>query len=262
MDRRGGAKAPPRLFDKARRVVLGCVVVVVLLPQQRLGPGGWRVPVETGSDVSQRVLRAAKQLFFVRGFFNTPLRAIANEAGTSESGVLRIYHSKTGLLRAVYAECWSDVNAGIDQALSIAAERDPDPRNLLLVVMRTVLEHYQDDPPLMNFMLSHFGFNETTGLSTDEGIDPSVDSRVRDEYHRYLERIHGLCGAVVKSRPELRGAGVTAAALGHIFTSIIYGIQAGWYMASQEPGGTTPGVTIEEVLATTKFFLYPETLAG
>jgi AcrR family transcriptional regulator len=204
-------------------------------------------------------MRAAKQLFFARGFANTALRAIATEAGTSESGVLRIYQSKTGLLRAVYAECWADLNARIDEAVSAAAERDPDPRNLLMVLMRTVLERYQDDPPLMNFMLSHFGFHDTTGLSKDDGIDPLVDSLVRDEYHHYLERIHTLCAAVLRDRPDLTQAGVTAAALGHIFTSIVYGIQAGWYMASQEPETPTPQVNIHEALTAVKFFMYPRT---
>ncbi len=89
------------------------------------------MPAEAGSDVSQRVMRAAKQLFFARGFANTPLRAIAKEAGTSESGVLRIYHSKTGLLRAVYAECWAELNVLIEKALVAATKRDSDPRNLL-----------------------------------------------------------------------------------------------------------------------------------
>jgi AcrR family transcriptional regulator len=216
------------------------------------------VPVETSSDVSQRVMRAAKQLFFARGFANTPLRAIAKEAGTSESGVLRIYHSKIGLLRAVYAECWAELNVLIEKALVAATKRDSDPRNLLIVLMRTVLEHYQEDPPLMNFMLSDFGFRETAGLSSSESIDPLIDARVRDEYHRYLERIHDLCEAAVKDRPWLAEAGVTPAALGHIYTSIVFGIQAGWYMESQEPLTPAPHVTIEETLTAVRFFMYPE----
>ena len=216
------------------------------------------MPAEAGSDVSHRVMRAAKQLFFARGYADTPLRAIAKEAGTSESGVLRIYHSKTGLLRAVYAECWAELNIRIEEAVVAAARRDSDPRNLLIVLMRTVLERYQEDPSLMNFMLSDFGFRETAGLSSSESIDPLIDARVRDEYHRYLTRIHDLCGAVVKDRPWLAEAGVTSAALGHIYTSIVFGIQAGWYMESQEPLTPASHVTIEETLAAVKFFMYPE----
>ena len=83
--------------------------------------------VDAGSDVSQRVMRAAKQLFFAKGFAGTPLRAIANEAGTSESGVLRLYHSKNGLLRAVYASCYAEINDHVDAAVAAAAEMNPDP---------------------------------------------------------------------------------------------------------------------------------------
>jgi AcrR family transcriptional regulator len=214
--------------------------------------------VEAGSDVSQRIMRAAKQLFFAKGFANTPLRAIAKDAGTSESGVLRLYHSKSGLLRAVYASCWGDINSHIDQHMAVAAEKDGDPRNLLLEVMRAVLEGYQADPAMNIFMLSHFGFRETTGLRFEEGVDPAVDAAAKGGYHQYLGRIHGLAGAVAEGWPALGRAGVTRAALAEVFTSIIYGIQTSWYMAAEEPDATQPTVTIEEALAAMRFFLYPE----
>lgn len=216
------------------------------------------MPSETGSDVSQRIMQAAKQLFFVRGFADTPLRAIATQARTSESGVLRIYGSKNGVLRAVYASCWTEINDHVEQALAASAEKDPDPRNLLLELMRSVFQKYQADRAMMTFMLSAFGFRDTAGLSLDTGVDPRIDLRVRDEYHRYLNRIHGLCAAVVAARPELTRAGVTPAAVGHIFTSLIYGTQAGWYMAQQEEWEPVPNVTVEETLAAARFFLYPE----
>jgi AcrR family transcriptional regulator len=220
------------------------------------------MPVETGSDVSQRILGAARQLFFAKGFAKTPLRAIANEAGTSESGVLRIYQSKNGVLRAVYASCWAEINAHVDQAMVVAAEQDPDPRYLLIQLMRAILEGYQSDPVMNIFLLSHFGFRETTGLSPEEGVDPAIDSAVREEYHRYLKRIHDLCNEVARSRPLLAEAGVTSVALGHIFTSIIYGIQVGWYMAEEDRETTPPSVTIEEALAAVRFVLYPKTFAS
>jgi AcrR family transcriptional regulator len=207
-------------------------------------------------------MRVAKQLFFAKGYVGTPLRTIANKAGTSESGVLRIFESKSGLLRAVYASCWAEINARIDQALAAAEADDPDPRNLLLRLMQTVFETYDADPPMMNFMLSYFGFNETTGLSQDEGVDPAIDSQVRQEYHRYLGRIHGLCDEAAKSRPTFARTGVTSAALGHIFTSMIYGIQAGWYMAAQEPDTPTPQVTAKEALKAAELFMYPEKWQG
>lgn len=214
--------------------------------------------VENPPDLSQRILRAAKQLFFARGFANTSLRAIASEAGTSESGILRIYRSKAGLLRAVYASCWTELNARIDKAMTSAAQRDPDPRNLLLELIRTVLEGYEADPPKMQFMLSHFGFRDTTGLAPLVDVDPNIDGQVREEYHRYLDRVHDLCAAIVRDHPRLSDGSVSLAALGHFAISIIYGIQTSWYMADQEELAAETVATREEVLTAVRFFLYPD----
>jgi AcrR family transcriptional regulator len=213
--------------------------------------------VDAGSDVSQRVMRAAKQLFFAKGFAKTSLRAIANEAGTSESGILRHYQSKSGLLRAVYASCWAEINDHVDEAMALAAEKDPGARNLLLQVMRAVLEGYQSEPAKNVFLLSHFGFRESMGLSPDENVDPSIALAVKREYHRYLRRIHDICDAVAEGWPALAEAGVTRVALAEIFTSVIYGIQTSWYMAEEEPDPAQPRVTVEEAVAAMRFFLYP-----
>ena len=215
--------------------------------------------VEPGTDVSLRIMRAAKQLFFAKGFANTSLRAIATEAGTSESGVLRIYQSKNGLLRAVYASCYTEINDHVDAAIAAAAERDADPRNLLLEVMRAVLDGYQADPAKNTFLLSHFGFRDSMGLSPESDVDPVIDAAVRQEYHRYLDRIHSLCAGVAGDWPALAEAGVTKAALAEIVTSVIYGVQTGWYMADEEQDTAQPRVTIDEALAVMKFFLFPET---
>jgi AcrR family transcriptional regulator len=94
--------------------------------------------VEPRLDLSLRILRAARELFFTRGFARTQLRTIASKAGTSESGVLRVYGSKSLLLRAVCESCWEEVNAELDRALKEKAARDDDPRSLLVEVMRTV----------------------------------------------------------------------------------------------------------------------------
>jgi AcrR family transcriptional regulator len=220
------------------------------------------VAVEGGSDLPQRIMSAAKDLFFVKGFAKTSLRAIASQAGTSESGILRIYQSKNGLLRAVYASCYGEINDHVDTALAAAAERDSDPRSLLLELMRAVLEGYQADPPKSIFLLSHFGFRETMGLSVEDGVDPAVDAAVRREYSRYLGRIRDLSEGVFERWPVLAASGVTCVALQEVFTSIIYGIQTSWFMAEEDPVRSQPQVTIEEAEAAMRFFLYPETLAS
>lgn len=219
------------------------------------------VAVEAGIDVAQRIMRAAKRLFFTRGYADTSLRAIAKEAGTSESGVLRLYQSKNGLLRAVYASCWAEINAQCDEAVEAARQRDPDPRYLLLELMRKVWEIYQADPLMMGFINNHFGSSETGGLRPDGAVDPEVDQQVRQEYKRYLDRLHGLANSIASAHPAFTTNGVSAAALGHIFTSIAYGIQASWKMGQLERVIGVPGVTIDEALAAVRFLLYPEALS-
>lgn len=212
--------------------------------------------VDPGSEVSQRILRTAKDLFFAKGFVSTSLRTIATEAGTSESGVLRIYGSKNGLLRAVYAACWCELNDRIDEAMVVARQADPDPRELILELMRTVWQSYQQHPAMMSFMLSHFSFRETSGLDDAEGVAPEIDERVRNEYQRYLNHAHGLAGLVAAGNPALIKAGVTPAALGHMVTSIIYGIQTSWAVAKQEREPMLPQASVEEALAAARSFLY------
>lgn len=211
--------------------------------------------VDPSPDVSQRVMRAGKELFFAKGFANTSLRAIAAEAGTSESGVLRIYGSKSGLLRSVYASCWAEVNDCVEEALATARRKDPNPRTLILELMRTVWGIYRENPPMMIFILSHFGFRETFGLNGNEAVAPEIDERVRREYQRYLRYAHDLCAELAEADPTLGESGVTPAALGHMVVSMIYGIQTSWYVAQQKGDPSLPQVTMEEALAAAGSFL-------
>jgi AcrR family transcriptional regulator len=214
--------------------------------------------VDEGSELSQRILRAATHLFFAHGYVDTSLRAIATEAGTSESGIFRIYRSKGGLLRAVYASLWTEVNTRIDEAMAQAAQRDPSAENLLLELTRVTLEYYQAEPAKMEFIMSHFGSYETAGLGPPKDVDPKVDVQLRHEYHRYLRRISDLCDALVSQRPRLGAAGITSSTLGHFAISVIHGIQTSWFMADQEWEAAETKVTIDEVLGAMRFFLYAD----
>lgn len=211
---------------------------------------------EPGSDVSQRVLRAAKRLFFANGFANTSLLEVASEAGTSESGVLRYFRSKNGLLRAVYASAYAEINDQVDEAIAAAAKTDPDPRNLLLAVARAVLEGYQAEPEKTSFLLSHFGYRDNRGASREAPVDPGIEAAMQYEYHRYLDRIRDLCQNVMTSQPQLAAGGVSRTALAEVFTSIVHGIQTSWYMADREDDPAYPRVSIEDSLATLRFFMY------
>jgi AcrR family transcriptional regulator len=211
---------------------------------------------ETGSDVPQRVLEAAKQVFFARGFHNSSLRAIAKRAGTSESGVLRFYQGKIHLLQCVYASCWAEINAHLDTAIAAATKADPDPRHVLVEVMRSVLEDYEASEPMMHFMLTLFGFQDTAGSAANEDLESDADATARKEYRRYLSRVYELCDAVVAGQPVFAQAGLSGDALAQMFLAMTNGVQGGWYAARLEPGLDRPRLTKEEALRALKLFLY------
>ncbi len=214
------------------------------------------MPGETKSDVAQRVLEAARQVFFARGFHNSSLRAIAKKAGTSESGVLRFYHGKIHLLQCVYASCWAEINGRLDKAAAAASAEDPDPRHVLMQVMRASLEDYQATEPLMHFMLTTFGFQETAGSGADGHLESDADFQARQEYRRYLARIHELCDAVVAGQPALAQAGISGAALAQVYLAMTNGVQGGWYAARLEPGLERPQLKTQEALSALRLLLY------
>ena len=64
-------------------------------------------PLELSSH--DRILRAAKSLFAQNGYENTSTVAIAREAGTSESQLMKHFGSKQGLLVAILDRGWNGV---------------------------------------------------------------------------------------------------------------------------------------------------------
>jgi AcrR family transcriptional regulator len=211
--------------------------------------------VEANSSLADRILSKARQLFFARGYPGTSLRAIAGAAATSESGILRIFGSKQGLLRAVYASCWQEINARVDAAIALAAQKDPDPRNLLVAVMQAVLRGYYDEPEMTTFVLSHFCYRETCGLTPLDDVNPAICEKASEEYHRYLRRVQELCEEVTRNHPAFARAGVHSVALAHAFISLVHGIQTGWYVAALEQTDS-PQMTIDDALASAKLLLY------
>jgi AcrR family transcriptional regulator len=214
------------------------------------------VAADNRSDVPQRVLEAAKQVFFAHGYHNSSLRAIAKLAGTSESGVLRFYQGKLHVLQCVFASCWADINAKLDKAMAAATTEDPDPRNLLLELMRAILDDYHAAQPRVHFMLTTFGFESAVGYLQEKHGDTNADSEARVEYRRYLSRIEELCQAIVAAHPAFARAGITGSGLAHIFLAMTNGVQGGWYAARLEPGLERPPLTTDEAVNAMRLLLY------
>ncbi len=97
----------------------------------------------------RRLMAAAKTLFSRQGYEHTSTAAIAREAGTSESQLVRCYHSKSGLLEAIFNESWETLTDGIREIVVGAA----DAREALSGVLQRVTEVFGRDPDLAHLLL-------------------------------------------------------------------------------------------------------------
>src|SRR5918999_2940128 len=64
-----------------------------------------------------RLLEAAKRLFAAQGYEQTATSAIAREAGTSESQLMRYFGGKAGLLEALFDQAWTDLNERVKRVV-------------------------------------------------------------------------------------------------------------------------------------------------
>lgn len=102
------------------------------------------------SDTSRsRLLAAGKALFARLGYESTPTSALAREAGTSESQLVRHFGGKSGLLDAILDDSWTPLNVRVTAALAEA----PDGRAALLAVLSTILSTFARDADLATIFL-------------------------------------------------------------------------------------------------------------
>ncbi len=100
-----------------------------------------------------RILLAAKRLFAKDGYENTSTVAIAREAGTSESQLMKHFGSKQGLLVAIFDRGWVSISERIKaipngspadrllavfEAITVELENDPDQKTLTMLEARRV----------------------------------------------------------------------------------------------------------------------------
>ena len=211
-------------------------------------------PFAERPEVEQRVLRAAKKLFMAQGIAKTPLRTIAAEARTSESGILRFYKDKDDLACAVMDLCWVDINDQIAEALRVGSERSDDPRFLLMEVVGSILGHASSDRQQMSFLISHFHYTLSGG--SDEAPTEIDHSRFTG-YSEYRRTIDELCARIAAYDPGLREAGITQAGLCHLTLALVYGVTGGWYLSERDPVIHGPGVPMEDALSVLRKVVYP-----
>jgi AcrR family transcriptional regulator len=82
-----------------------------------------------------RLLNAGRMLFAKNGYEQTSTAAIAREAGSSESQLIRYFGGKAGLLEAIFNESWTALNSIVDQYIAEAKHgRDAIIRLLTLMI--------------------------------------------------------------------------------------------------------------------------------
>lgn len=95
----------------------------------------------------ERILLSAKHLFARNGYENTSTVAIAREAGTSESQLMKHFGSKQGLLAAILDRGW----AGVMQRVQ-ALPGDAVPSGHMLAMLEAVVIEMENDQELKTLM--------------------------------------------------------------------------------------------------------------
>ncbi|HLG99682.1 MAG TPA: TetR/AcrR family transcriptional regulator [Bryobacteraceae bacterium] len=96
-----------------------------------------------------RILHVGKSLFANRGYEHTSTSAIARQAGTSESQLMKHFGSKAGLLEAIFVEGWVTIT---EQART-AIQGITSPLEQLQLISACVLQFLERDPELKLLML-------------------------------------------------------------------------------------------------------------
>ena len=90
-----------------------------------------------------RILFSGKHLFAQNGYENTSTVAIAREAGTSESQLMKHFGSKQGLLAAIFDRGWVSI---IERVQASPASLSPAER--LLAMFDAMIHEVEKDPEL------------------------------------------------------------------------------------------------------------------
>jgi AcrR family transcriptional regulator len=107
-----------------------------------------REPADVASS-RDRLLGTAKRLMAEVGYERISTAAIAREAGTSESQLVRNFGSKAGLLETIFNESWAPVNPHIARLVAAA----PTARDAMITVLATMIGVFERDPDLAKLLL-------------------------------------------------------------------------------------------------------------
>ena len=96
-----------------------------------------------------RLLLSGKTLFARNGYEQTSTSAIAREAGSSESQLVRYFSGKSGLLEAIFNESWKPLNETIGKIVIGSANS----RQAIQAVLSVLTEFFGKDPDMAYLFL-------------------------------------------------------------------------------------------------------------
>jgi AcrR family transcriptional regulator len=100
------------------------------------------VPESETQTSRNRLLNAGKTLFAKNGYEQTSTAAIAREAGSSESQLIRYFGGKAGLLEAIFNESWRSLNEVLQEHIATAAHgRDAILKLLVMMIQAFSRDH-------------------------------------------------------------------------------------------------------------------------
>jgi AcrR family transcriptional regulator len=100
-------------------------------------------------SVKVRLLIASKNLMAKLGYEQATTAAIAREAATSESQLMRHFGGKAGLLEMIFNEGWRPLNDACQQQVADATSA----REALIAVLATFLAAMEHDPEMAYLLL-------------------------------------------------------------------------------------------------------------
>ena len=114
-----------------------------------------------------RILSAAKELFAKNGYENTSTVAIARQAGTSESQLMKHFGSKQGLLFAIIDQGWTAI---LHRAYALSSMPVRSPQSLVEVLESYIVE-LEQDPAMRTLVVleSRRARRESSGPHAPEG---------------------------------------------------------------------------------------------
>ncbi len=158
-----------------------------------------------GPSSRERLLQVAKRLFAAQGYEQTATSAIAREAGTSESQLMRYFGGKIGLLQALFDTAWTDLNARVQRTIQSGGTG----RDVILNLLQTMTTALARDPDLATLFLF-----ESRRL---RGARPRV--HVSKGFLAFAELMKGVVRKAQAAReinPALNAAAVTSSIVGAV----------------------------------------------